>query len=165
MFEILANNLKEYEIIKERFFENNLNKNIVFMCIGTNKYFLDSFGAKMGDKLKQLNFYVYGSSKREINGKNYINVYNFIRKKHKKSKIIIIDSVYLQGKTKPMIVYKSHPINVSGINSKNFIGDEGLLFNSFSYQDEISLRFAIDNIFSLIEELIDYKRIKDFVNI
>ena len=55
-----------------------------------------------------------------------------------------------------MIVYKSHPINVSGINSKNFIGDEGLLFNSFSYQDEISLRFAIDNIFSLIKELIDY---------
>lgn len=150
MFKFSIYNFNQFNMLEKLFLQNNnTNKNLVLMCIGTNSYFNDCFGVKLGDELKKLNFYVYGSTKREINGTNFMQVYNFIKNKHKNSKIIILDSVYLKGDKKPMLIYKNSPINVAGLNSKYLIGDEGILFNSFSYS---KLEY-INNAINLIKNM------------
>ena len=133
MFELNVYSLSEFSVLEKLFLLNNINKDLVFLCIGTQKYYLDSFGVKIGDKLKKLNFFVYGSSKREINGNNFLKVYEFIKKKHPNSKIIVIDSVYVKGNKKPVLIYKNTPINAGSLIGNYQIGHEGILFNSFSY--------------------------------
>lgn len=135
MFEFNLYDLKDFNKIETLFLENNKNKDVVFICIGTKKYFNDSFAVMLGDKLKNYNLFVYGSSKREVNGLNYLNVYNFVKHKHKKSKIIILDSVFVKSDKKPILIYKNSPVNVSGLNSNLLLGDESILFNSFSYSN------------------------------
>jgi len=155
MFEFCIYSLKEFNLLENLFINNNLNKDLVLLCIGTNSYFNDCFGPKIGDELKKLNLYVYGSSKREVNGKNFLEVYKFIKDKHKNSKVIIIDSVYLKGNKQPFLIYKNVPINVSGINSKVCIGDEGILFNSFSYSKIENLNKLIYLIKKLFVKLLN----------
>ena len=113
------------------------NKNIVFVCIGTKKYFYDDFGVLVGDKFKKLKVISFGSSVREVNGLNYREVYSFIKNKFPGYKIVVVDSVYINNnKKKPILMFKKSTINVSGINNKTRIGDYGILFNSFSYSNK-----------------------------
>lgn len=137
--------------------EKNNDKKVVIMNVGTKKYFLDSFASFLGDKLKKLNLYVYGSTKREINGKNFLKVYEFIKKKHKGYKVIIIDSVYSLNRKKPILIYSNEPINVSFLSSDKKIGDAGILFNSFSYSSKEFIDKSmgvIENIFLKISQKI-----------
>lgn len=161
MFNLSVYNLKEFSRLENMFLSCNKNNEIVVMCIGTKKYFNDCFGVLLGDKLKKLNIYVYGSSKREINGLNYLNVYKFIKRKHYNAKIIIIDSVFIKGDKKPVLIYKNGGINVSGLNSDILIGDEGILFNSFSYSNLDYLNNSIILINNLFHKFIK-KRCKYF---
>lgn len=127
------------------------NKNIVFVCTGTKKYFYDDFGVLVGDKFKKLKVISFGSSVREVNGLNYREVYNFIKKKFPSYKIVVIDSVYINNNIKkPILMFKKSAINVSGINSKTCVGDYGILFNSFSYSNK-NLK---SNIINLLEKSI-----------
>ena len=70
------------------------NMNYTFVCIGTNKIMSDSFGPRVGNKLKQV-FYscseisVYGTLKNPVHLKNAIY---FLEKLKDKNQIIIIDS-------------------------------------------------------------------------
>lgn len=154
MFEFNLYNFDSFEKFENLFLQNNKNKDIVFMCIGTKKYFNDSFGVLLGDCLKNIPVYVYGSSKREVNGLNYLNVYNFIKNKHKNSKIVVIDSVYVKSEKKPIIIYKNNASNVSGLNSNLLIGDESILFNSFSYSNLDYLNNMVTRLSNLIKKLI-----------
>lgn len=127
--------LKNY-IHFEKYMINLLKReNFIVMCIGTNKYFKDSFGPLVGDKLKSIKRYVFGSSVREIAGGNFLQVYNYIKQKFPAYKILIIDSFYCLSNKKPILFLKSGGINVSGLNCKFRIGDYGILFNSFSYNN------------------------------
>lgn len=135
MFELNIFSLKEFKNLENTFLINNINKNLVILCIGKKNYFYDSFGPVLGTELKKLNLFVYGSVNREVNGLNFKQVYNFIKTKHPKSKVIIIDSVFVKGSKKPILIYKNSPICVSGLNNNCYIGDEGILFNSFSYSN------------------------------
>ncbi|MBE5746425.1 MAG: DUF1256 domain-containing protein [Clostridiales bacterium] len=135
MFEFNLYDLENFNILENLFKLNNYKKNIVVLCVGTLKYFNDSFGVIFGDLIKELNIYCYGCKKHEVNGLNYLQVYNFIREKHKSAKIIVIDSVFVKSDKKPILIYKNSPINVSCLNNNNLIGDEGILFNSFSYSN------------------------------
>lgn len=127
--------LTEFKVFEQVFLESNKNNDIVFLCIGTKNYINDSFGVKVGDELKKCKVYCYGSSKREINGTNFMGVYKFVKSKHKNSKIIIIDSVYFKTSNSPILVYQNAGVVVSGLNNKTPIGDAGILFNSFSYHN------------------------------
>ena len=68
--------------------------NYTFVCIGTNKIVSDSFGPRVGDKLKQV-FYsstginVYGTMKNPVHLKNAIY---FLKELENKNQIILIDS-------------------------------------------------------------------------
>ena len=107
----------------------------VFLCIGTTKVLCDSFGPMMGSLLKRYsNFYVYGSLKREVNGLNFFEVYKFIKKKHKNSKIVVIDNAYIKNAGNIKLILKNAGIFPSVINnSKNQVGDVSILINGFSY--------------------------------
>ena len=65
-----------------------------FVCIGTNRIISDSFGPRVGKKLKQVfykneNINVYGTMKNPIHLKN---VEYFLKKIENKNQIILIDS-------------------------------------------------------------------------
>lgn len=70
------------------------NINYTFVCIGTNKIISDSFGPRVGNKLKQA-FYsypkikVYGTTKYPIHLKNATN---FLEVFSNKKQVILIDS-------------------------------------------------------------------------
>ena len=65
-----------------------------FVCIGTNRIISDSFGPRVGKKLKQVfykneNINVYGPMENPIHLKN---VEYFLKKMENKNQIILIDS-------------------------------------------------------------------------
>lgn len=65
-----------------------------FVCIGTNRIISDSFGPRVGKKLKQIfykneNINVYGTMENPIHLKN---VEYFLKKIENKNQIILIDS-------------------------------------------------------------------------
>ena len=65
-----------------------------FVCIGTNRIISDSFGPRVGKKLKQVfykneNINVYGTMENPIHLKN---VEYFLKKMENKNQIILIDS-------------------------------------------------------------------------
>lgn len=68
--------------------------NYTFVCIGTNKIVPDSFGPRVGNRLKQV-FYsspeisVYGTMKNPVHLKNAIN---FLEKIENENQVILIDS-------------------------------------------------------------------------
>ncbi len=68
--------------------------NYTFVCIGTNKIIADSFGPRVGNKLKQV-FYssteinVYGTMQNPVHLKNATY---FLEELKNKNKIILIDS-------------------------------------------------------------------------
>lgn len=68
--------------------------NYTFVCIGTNRIISDSFGPRVGKKLKQVfykneNINVYGTMENPIHLKN---VEYFLKKIENKNQIILIDS-------------------------------------------------------------------------
>lgn len=156
VFNFYLYDLTEFNVFEQVFFESNKCFDVVFLCIGTKNYFNDSFGVRIGDELKKCKVYCYGSSTREVNGTNFMEVYRFVKSKHKSSKIIIIDSVYFKTSNSPILVYQNTGVVVSGLNNKTPIGDAGILFNSFSYHNNEKVK----NILGLIT-----KMLKNFVKI
>ncbi len=145
-------NLKDIKIFEQLFLNIVKNEEIVVLCVGTKKYFYDSFGVICGDRIKNINIYCYGSSKREVNGLNFKQVYAFIKSKHKTSKIVVIDSVFSRAKNPPILILKNGGIIPSGINNKQEIGDVGILFNMFSYHNTDIIESVINFIENMIKK-------------
>jgi len=81
-----------FDLCNEMLKNNNLP---VFMCIGSAFVVSDSIGPVVGSLLTNkynIETYVYGNLKNNITKENLNNYYNFIKKKHLNSKIIVIDS-------------------------------------------------------------------------
>ncbi len=132
MFKFNLYNLENFDLLENLFLLGD-NSDVVFLCLGTKKYFNDSFGVLMGDELKNIKVISFGSSKREVNGTNFLKVYDFIRQKYKNSKIVLIDSVFSGEKNSPILIYQNYGTIPAGICNNKRIGDESILFNSFSY--------------------------------
>lgn len=66
----------------------------VVLCVGTVNVTGDSIGPKVGDELiaKGVDAYVYGKSARPVNGINYENYVDFIKKRHPDSIVIAVDA-------------------------------------------------------------------------
>lgn len=100
-------------------------KEIVFLCIGTDKIIGDAFGPMVGHTLKQNKYNVYGDLKNTVNGTNLIKYINKIYKKHNNPYIIVIDSALgAQNLINKIVVGKGGIIPGSALNKKNKkIGD------------------------------------------
>ncbi|MGG7144972.1 spore protease YyaC [Clostridium nigeriense] len=88
--EFLYRNLKE--IIKD-------NRNVVFLCIGTDRCTGDSLGPLVGYKLKSFykglpknNIYIYGSLESPVHSKNILDIIDKIKMNFNNAYIIAIDS-------------------------------------------------------------------------
>lgn len=120
-----------------------------FVCIGTNRIISDSFGPRVGKKLKQVfykneNINVYGTMENPIHLKN---VEYFLKKIENKNQIILIDSAI--GRKKDigntyvnrggMEIGKAfnHSIYIpANINIKTVIGAKEYMPNYSIYQIE-----------------------------
>lgn len=73
--------------------KSKLNKNHVYMCIGTDKVFSDSLGPRVGTLLNQnVNNFVYGMVEQNITAENLLYCYNFIKTLHPDSSIVVVDA-------------------------------------------------------------------------
>lgn len=92
---------------------------MVICCIGTPKVIGDSVAPKVGDALlaKNINAFVYGTTKNPITALNYIDYYNHILLAHKGEFVIAIDCAL--GKRADIGCIK---ITKSGINPGKAIG-------------------------------------------
>lgn len=67
----------------------------VFMCIGTEKVIADSLGPRVGHNLNsnlKKPLFVYGMTNKNITAENLLYSYEFIKKLHPTSKIVVIDA-------------------------------------------------------------------------
>ena len=71
-----------------------MNKQIVFLCVGSSKLTGDSLAPKIGDKLIESNLpcYVYGTTSNNVNRKNLDSYLDFINKVHQNCILITIDA-------------------------------------------------------------------------
>lgn len=67
----------------------------VFLCVGHSYVLSDCLGAVVGELLSKkhnINAYVYGNLKHNVNSSNLLYYVNFIQKTHPNSPIIVVDS-------------------------------------------------------------------------
>ena len=120
-----------------------------FVCIGTNRIISDSFGPRVGKKLKQVfykneNINVYGTMENPIHLKN---VEYFLKKIENKNQIILIDSAigrkedigntYVNRGGMEIGKAFNHSIYIpANINIKTVIGSKEYMPNYSIYQIE-----------------------------
>lgn len=100
-------------------------KEVIFLCIGTDKIIGDSFGPIVGHYLTQKKYTVYGTLENTVNGTNLNKYINEIYIKHKSPYIIVIDSALGERENiNKIVVGKGGIIPGSALNKKNkSIGD------------------------------------------
>lgn len=100
----------------------DMNKNIVFLCIGTDRSTGDSLGPLVGDKLKFLNknnISIYGNLKFPVHAKNLNETINLINLKSKDSFIVAIDSSLGSIQNVGKIILEKRPLKPGSALNKN----------------------------------------------
>ncbi|MEG0051053.1 MAG: spore protease YyaC [Terrisporobacter sp.] len=98
------------------------NKDIVILCIGTDRSTGDSLGPIVGDKLKFLvrdRVFIYGDLEHPVNAKNISDTYNFIINKHINSFIIAIDASLGSLQHVGNVIIESKPLSPGLALNKN----------------------------------------------
>lgn len=89
------------------------NKEIIILCIGTDRSTGDSLGPIVGDKLKFLvrdNIYIYGNLENPVHAKNIAEINDFILKKHPNPYIIAIDASLGDLQDVGKVIIESKPL-------------------------------------------------------
>ncbi len=140
-------------------------EDLVFLCIGSPKYPLDSFAPRLGSKLKEAGFTVFGTIEEPIDGKNYIEKCLEVTFASDNKKIIAIDSGI--GNKKDLGNIKVRPNRgVEPASATNFftieVGNASILgMTSCKVEDVIKKRKASSvNIDAMVEKV--YKEIMEF---
>lgn len=107
-------------------------KPAVILCIGSEKIAGDSLGPVVGDLLTRkynVRHYVYGTTERSVNGRNYKEYIDFIKKVHPDSTLIAVDAALGREDAVGKI-----RITATGVNPKKAVtgktcpvGDVGIL--------------------------------------
>lgn len=104
---------------------------MVICCIGTPKVIGDSVAPKVGDALqaKNINAFVYGTTKNPITAINYLDYYSHILSVHKGDFIIAIDCALGKSADIGCIKITKNGINPGKAIGKNLspIGNIGIL--------------------------------------
>lgn len=104
------------------------NKDIVIVCVGTDRSTGDSLGPLVGDKLKFLSrdhVFLYGGLKDPVHAKNLVQTIELIKNNHKSPYIIAIDASLGSLQDVGKIVIESKPLLPGAALNKNLppIGD------------------------------------------
>ncbi len=110
-----------------KMFSNNLlnDRELVFLCIGTDKVIGDSFGPIVGHFLSEIYSNVYGTLKETVNATNLIQTINIIKKEHKDPYIVTLDSALGKDEiVNNIVIGKGGIVPGSALNKKfESIGD------------------------------------------
>lgn len=90
------------------------NKEIIILCVGTDRSTGDSLGPIVGDKLKFLirdNVYIYGNLENPVHAKNITEINNLILKTHANPYIIAIDASLGELQDVGKVIIESKPLN------------------------------------------------------
>ena len=90
------------------------NKEIIILCVGTDRSTGDSLGPIVGDKLKFLirdNVYIYGNLENPVHAKNITEINNLILKTHSNPYIIAIDASLGELQDVGKVIIESKPLN------------------------------------------------------
>src|SRR5690554_2100454 len=105
----------------------------VFMCIGDSKFVSDCVGPVVGHLLTQkynIPAFVYGNLENNITKENAKDYYNFIRKNHCNSKIIVIDSAMSSLESLGTVSFNTFGALIGGLTgTPTLIGDYSILGN------------------------------------
>ena len=88
-------------------------KDIVIICVGTDRSTGDSLGPLVGDKLKFLirdNVFLYGDLENPIHAKNLIETLDIIKSKHSSAYILAIDAALGSLENVGKVVIESKPL-------------------------------------------------------
>lgn len=118
-----------------------MDRQIVFLCVGTTKIAGDSLAPMVADNLvaSHLPIYVYGTTEHNVNRKNLINYVNFIKKIHKDCILVTIDAGLSTKNPIGTISIQKGGISPAGaVSDKTFkIGDVGILGIVNKYQPDV----------------------------
>ncbi|MBD1381088.1 spore protease YyaC [Bacillus sp. IB182487] len=101
--------IKIKEIIQQSLLEN---KDIVFLCIGSDRYVGDSLGPLVGTMLKesQLPYRVYGTLEEPVHAFNLKGILKEINKQFKKPLIFSIDACLGDKNQVGYVIFKEGPL-------------------------------------------------------
>lgn len=135
----------------------------VFMCIGTDKVLTDSLGPRIGKVLNnemQTPIFVYGMEQSNITAENLVNSYEFIKKMHPDSKIVVIDAGVGEKRQIGEIQISDCGIKPGSATNKNLpeIGDISIVgivaeigLSDFYVSNSVKLKL-VDNLTQLISK-------------
>lgn len=89
------------------------NKDIIILCVGTDRSTGDSLGPIVGDKLKFLvrdNVFIYGNLENPVHAKNISEVNNLILKTHTNPYIIAVDASLGDLQNVGKVIIESKPL-------------------------------------------------------
>lgn len=108
-----------------------MNKQLVFLCVGTSNVIGDSLAPVIGDYLENSNLpcYVYGTTRRNVNAKNLVNYVNFIEETHKDKILIVIDAGLSKTQQVGTVKITKGGLKPQGAINKHAVklGDVGIL--------------------------------------
>ncbi len=117
-------------------------KNIpVIVCVGSAGVSGDSLGPLVGELLIEkynVPAYVYGSLSRPVNGVNYEDYVEFIRRRHRGSIVIAVDACVGEKSDVGKVKISSKGLTAGGALNKNLrrVGDIGILGVVSEKQDD-----------------------------
>jgi putative sporulation protein YyaC len=105
-----------------------LNKDIVILCIGTDRSTGDSLGPLVGDKLKFLvrdKIHIYGNLENPVHAKNIRDIIDNIYKKHTDPFVIAVDASLGALQNVGKVVIESKPLSPGAALNKDLpkVGD------------------------------------------
>ena len=125
------------------------NLEIVFLCIGTPKFFGDSFGPIVGDKLLGLGlpFWVFGNSKSFVDANNARSTQKVVSVVHPNSLLVVVDALSTKNKSNVGDVVLSN--NYVGLNPKVCLFADLFLFGTTTFVGHQKLYAKLE----LVEQL------------
>lgn len=104
--ELLTNGLSQ------RIYNHQSHREIVFLCIGTDRSTGDALGPLIGSKLEQIPSFVsvYGNLDEPVHAVNLVETLQMIRYKHQEPYIIAIDACLGRLKNVGMITLREGPL-------------------------------------------------------
>lgn len=128
------------------------SKDVVFVCVGTERVAFDSFGPITGSTIKQHlqympNFKVYGEVRDNIDAMNAQQRIKAIKENEPNSVIIAIDALAVKNKQLiGDVLLRDTPIHPGAANNKGIeaIGDHSIVFAACLRKEDENGQYKID---------------------